>query len=148
MKRKLKSFKKSKLFALKAMIKGCVAEAGVIRKEIHASSGVERYELWNKKRSLGVYARHLMLAYAFLRNIPFSKLEKDRELILSERGFVYENHYIDLTWIRILCVPYIKMWEKELTNDVLRAWIKEDVLFFEPRVSKSLDITVASANLQ
>lgn len=140
---KQKAFKKEQLFALKAMMKGCMGESKEIRKDIHTTSGAEKYGNWNKKRNLGSHARHVALAYAFLRNIPYSKVETKRKIKdYGVTGFggtpEYYHPRIDLQWILNLCSLYIWPHErKDLTIKHISAWIEEDVLYFQPHTEST-----------
>jgi hypothetical protein len=53
------------------------AESQAIRKQIHATSGLDRYNLWAKKRAYGSDTRYLLLAYAFLRGMPYRVCEPE-----------------------------------------------------------------------
>lgn len=46
-----------------------------LRKAIHESSGMDRWYAWQEKRSFGRETRHLLLAYAFLRGVPYARAE-------------------------------------------------------------------------
>lgn len=60
---------------LKEEIKRLAEQGRVIVKDIHASSGLQRYALWNEKRMVGTEARYALLAYACLRGIPYERVE-------------------------------------------------------------------------
>lgn len=51
------------------------AESQAIRKQIHASKGMDKWALWQDKRAYGVETRYLLLAYAFLRGMPYLACE-------------------------------------------------------------------------
>ena len=51
-------------------------ESREIRKKIHASKGKERWDLWIDKRELGDQTRYMLLAYAFLRGVPYQIVEQ------------------------------------------------------------------------
>src|SRR5882724_2684321 len=67
--------KKSELVNLRSEIAKRVAESRGIRKNINASSGMAKWALWNDKRSVGSETRDLLLAYAFLRGVPYRVVE-------------------------------------------------------------------------
>jgi hypothetical protein len=45
------------------------------RSAIRATSGLDRYNAWAEKRSIGAHTRDLLLAYAFLRGVPYRVCE-------------------------------------------------------------------------
>jgi hypothetical protein len=45
------------------------------RAKIRETSGLDRYEAWTEKRSVGAHTRDLLLAYAFLRGMPYRVCE-------------------------------------------------------------------------
>lgn len=51
------------------------AESQAIRKQIHASKGMDKWALWQDKRAYGSETRYLLLAYAFLRGMPYLACE-------------------------------------------------------------------------
>jgi hypothetical protein len=76
--------KKCKYPELKAEIKNQEAESKAIRKQIHGSSGKERWDYWDNKRTLGFRTRCLLLLYAMLRGVPYRVVEpKSDSIILS-----------------------------------------------------------------
>lgn len=74
------------LIVLRAKIKGLVLESQKIRKRINklhtedpdkrAEIGLERSCAWNDKRLIGSYAREALLAYAFMRGVPYKNVEQ------------------------------------------------------------------------
>lgn len=48
----------------------------VHRKAIQESTGMNRWQAWVAKRSYGEDTRHLLLAYGFLRGLPYVACEK------------------------------------------------------------------------
>jgi hypothetical protein len=62
--------KKCKFPELKAIIRQQEADSRGIRKLIHGSSGLERWQHWSDKRSHGNNTRCYLLTYAMLRGIP------------------------------------------------------------------------------
>lgn len=47
-----------------------------IHRRIRDARGLERHELWLEKRRYGVETRHLLLAYARLRGMPYANVER------------------------------------------------------------------------
>lgn len=45
------------------------------RAKIRETSGPDRYEAWAEKRIIGAHTRDLLLAYAFLRGMPYRVCE-------------------------------------------------------------------------
>ena len=60
---------------LKAKIKDWAAQGKALRGRIQASAGPERHALWNEKRAVGAEARVALLAYGFLRGVPYARIE-------------------------------------------------------------------------
>lgn len=67
--------KKSELGWLRSKIADLAAQGVAIRKQIQAAFARARYDLWNDKRSIGDEARWMLLAYAFLRDVPYRVVE-------------------------------------------------------------------------
>lgn len=67
--------KKSELSALRTSIKMLAAQGSDIHRRIGESRDRARYDLWNEKRGVGVNARDALLAYAFLRGVPYRVVE-------------------------------------------------------------------------
>jgi hypothetical protein len=63
--------KKSELVGLRGKIAEFAAAGRAIRLKIQAAFARAKYDLWNDKRAVGVDARHALLAYAYLRGIPY-----------------------------------------------------------------------------
>jgi len=70
------SERKKVIAELKKLIKENAAKSRVIAQGIRSSSGDDRWNLWEEKRSLGSRTRHILLAYAYLRNRPYHVAEK------------------------------------------------------------------------
>lgn len=51
-------------------------ESREIRKKIHASKGMDRWHAWREKRDYGEETRHLLLAYGWMRGLPYEACEK------------------------------------------------------------------------
>jgi len=60
---------------LKNRIKDLAAEGRALRGRIQQTRGLERHALWNEKRSVGAKARITLLAYGFLRGMPYRRIE-------------------------------------------------------------------------
>ena len=130
-------FKKSSLVALRAILKGCAAEACEIRtKEIHKTEKGEKWYAWQKKRGLGRFTRHHLLAYGFLTGRAYGELESSREYkTLTTSGAVPYHRNIDIEFLLSICKQHAPQyfWQyarKKLTVDDLRAWIDENRPFF------------------
>lgn len=63
------------ILTIKDTIKQHVAESLEICKQIRASKGLERYQLWNQKRAHGDGTRYWLLAYGCLRGRPYASIE-------------------------------------------------------------------------
>ena len=66
---------KSELQGLRARIAELAAQGVAIRSKIGAARERARYDLWNEKRAVGDGVRDLLLAYAFLRGVPYRVAE-------------------------------------------------------------------------
>jgi hypothetical protein len=77
------------------------------RKSIHESKGMDRWWAWVAKREYGTDTRHLLLAYAMLRGLPYSVCERNAEIRPSALA------------IRVTAKEYGHM----LTEDAIHAWI-------------------------
>ena len=66
---------KQAIATIRDTIKKNVAEAAEIRKQIHESSGMDRWWKWVAKRSLGARTRDLLLALACLRGRSYASVE-------------------------------------------------------------------------
>ncbi len=60
---------------LKAKIKGLAEESHRVRRLMRDKTGKDRSKLWDLKRWIGKEARYNLLAYALLREIPYSMIE-------------------------------------------------------------------------
>lgn len=67
--------KKSELVWLRAEIAKYAADGTAIRGKINEARDRARYDLWNEKRVVGLEARRRLLAYAFLRGVPYRVVE-------------------------------------------------------------------------
>lgn len=146
----IKVFKKRDLFALKAEIKGYAAEAASVRAQIHKSEGAERYNLWTKKRTIGNHARHALLAYAFLRNVPYSVIEKKMSKVSFHSPYLYNNGAVELNLnqIRNICLKFVYTYQHDkLTVEQIAAWIQNDTPAFQKPVVKTATETGSAATL-
>jgi len=60
---------------LKNMVIESAARGAAWRKEIQATTDRARYDAWTEKRSVGLRTRRLLLAYAFVRGMPYAVVE-------------------------------------------------------------------------
>ena len=67
--------KRTKFPEIKAELRVREQESRSIRKQIHGSSGMERWGFWQDKRKYGFETRDLLLAYGFLRGVPYLVIE-------------------------------------------------------------------------
>lgn len=65
--------------AIRSAIATSVAQSYDIRRQINATSGKERDSNWRAKRSHGTDTRYLLLALAYLRGMPYSRVERPRK---------------------------------------------------------------------
>jgi hypothetical protein len=102
--------KKCKYPQLKEELKARQAESQAIRRQIHESSGMERWGFWQDKRRYGAETRDLLLAYAFLRGLPYRLCEtktkpnsgpyaRDLQRCLIARGHEVAEDAIE-TWLK------------------------------------------------
>jgi len=67
--------KKNKFPEIKAELRVREQESRSIRKQINESAGMERWGFWADKRRYGSETRDLLLAYGFLRGMPYRVIE-------------------------------------------------------------------------
>jgi hypothetical protein len=67
--------KKCKFPEIRAELRQREQESRAIRKQINESSGMARWAFWEEKRNYGGATRDLLLAYAFLRGMPYRVCE-------------------------------------------------------------------------
>ena len=60
---------------VRARIADLAAQGRRLRNRIQTTAGLERHALWNDKRAVGRQARAALLAYGFLRGVPYSRIE-------------------------------------------------------------------------
>ncbi len=128
-----KALKKKELLPLRAMLRGFMESSRDVRKDIHATKGLEKYNNWDEKRRLGSHARHVLLAYAFLRGIPFSKIEshKNKEHLTSPSWYRFYSHgHINPAVIVNLTKYFCSYGNAPSEEDVVK-WIKDDTLYFK-----------------
>jgi hypothetical protein len=63
---------------LKNRIKDLAQQGRALRARIQTTKGPERHALWNEKRAIGRKARVSLLAYGFLRGVPYRAIEPRR----------------------------------------------------------------------
>jgi len=73
------SKKRVKFPELRSSIRSRQDESRAIRARIHASSGMDRWYVWQEKRSYGHDTRTELLTYAMLRGVPYLACEKKCE---------------------------------------------------------------------
>jgi hypothetical protein len=67
--------KRTKFQSIREYLKTREIASREIRKQIHAASGMDRWHLWNEKRDYGRETRDTLLAYGFLRGLPYRACE-------------------------------------------------------------------------
>ena len=67
---------KAALGFMKEHVKRLAEDSRGVREQIHASRGINRWHLWNKKRGIGESARDCLLAYGCLRGRPYATIER------------------------------------------------------------------------
>lgn len=80
-----------------------------IRRSIRTSRGLVRWGFWEDKRALGADTRHVLLAYAFLRGMPYLACEKNTEKPVSIEPIA----------------DYARKFARDVepTNDQVRIWL-------------------------
>jgi hypothetical protein len=63
------------LSALKSEICAAARDGQAIQKKLQATRALERDSLWNQKRALGRRTRYLLLAYGYVRSVPYRLIE-------------------------------------------------------------------------
>lgn len=101
---------KAAILKLKSSIKGCEAKGRELVQKIAATSDMERWQAWAEKRNWGWPTRHCLLAYAFVRGVPYSALEK------STREDNRPSAERVRAWLTDAGV--------EVTEEAVRAWIE------------------------
>ncbi|MFA5203055.1 MAG: hypothetical protein WC708_01505 [Lentisphaeria bacterium] len=76
-------YKKFQLSALKTEIKRLANDGRALNKEISSTDDIERHVLRREKALIGRKAREYLLAYAFLRGIPYKVLEGENNASYS-----------------------------------------------------------------
>lgn len=67
---------KEAILKLRNEVKQCTTAGRAIGEKIRQAKGLDRYQLWNAKRSLGDGARYVFLAYGCLRCMPYARIEQ------------------------------------------------------------------------
>jgi len=113
--------KKCRFPEIKAEVKVRQAESQAIRKQINEAHGLDRWCLWQEKRRYGTDTRYLLLAYAFLRGMPYAACEpKNRERLVNSdpvrHGSMPSAYLLHKT---------ASQWTKtEVTEAQLKAWLQ------------------------
>jgi len=105
---------KEAILKLKQEIKKCAAEGSRIGAKIRQSKGLDRYQLWNAKRSLGDGTRCILLAYACLQGRSYLTVEKK----------VRSGNEPSATHIHNALLETIEDAQKpEWTREYIKAWL-------------------------
>lgn len=103
--------KKNKYPEIQNELRERQAASQAIRQKIHQSSGRERYDLWDEKRSYGSVTRALLLAYALLRGVPYRVVEPKSD-----------PH--EMWWVPGAIEREASRFEHVLTKEQIGAWLK------------------------
>ena len=98
------------------------AESRAIRQKINESSGQDRYNLWDEKRSYGSTTRALLLAYACLRGVPYRAVERKSD-----------PH--TMWWVPGAIQKMAEKHGHELTKEQIQAWFKVEAPAVTPEVA-------------
>jgi len=112
--------KSAGLISLKAKIRGFEIVSKAISKEAYKKSGDRRSNIKLKKRELGQACRHYLTAYALIRNVPFSKLERK----------CHEGNYLNPDKVLRIIEEHAShaYWhDVEKNRQVYRKWTIQDV---------------------
>lgn len=71
---------------LRDQIKHNVQVSQEIVTRLRAAKGRERYDLWNEKRAHGATTRTLLIALAFLRGMPYLRVEATTRIPVDVAG--------------------------------------------------------------
>lgn len=71
---------------LKSRVLALALEGRAIGTRIRAAAGRERDRLWNEKRAVGRRARCVLLAYAYVREVPYARVEPRTAIPLSHHA--------------------------------------------------------------
>ena len=83
--------KKYDFLKIRALIKGLALEGKILREYACRSEKDKRAQLRNKKKELGQYTRHIYLAYALIREVPYKVCEnKCDELNKPKAKVIFE----------------------------------------------------------
>ncbi len=131
----LKAQKKSARHAFNKALALREAESKVICKKIQESSGRDRYDAWNEKRSYGDDTRGLLLASGFVRGIPYKVIEAK----VGERREAYAFQIVDAAK---------RYADIALDGNAVVDWlegVKPEKLFAEPEPVVAAPVMVAPA---
>lgn len=73
--------KKNELVEVRDRICTLAKEGREIHKKIGTAKGLDRYRLWADKRVVGEDARAALLAYAYLRGVPYRVVEPESRVL-------------------------------------------------------------------
>jgi len=109
---------KEAILKLKNEVKRFTAEGRALGGKIRQSKGLDRYHLWNEKRSLGVDARCTLLAYACLRGRLYTQIEAKN----------HEGNEPSATYVHDILSQVLDDTRKaEWTPERVRAWLKREM---------------------
>jgi len=107
--------KKNKYPEIQNELRERQAASQAIRQKIHQSSGRDRYDLWDEKRSYGSVTRALLLAYALLRGVPYRVVEPKSD-----------PH--TMWWVPGAIEREAARFEHVLTKEQIKAWLAASVV--------------------
>lgn len=88
---------------LKTLIRDLATEGRAIQSRIGETQGLERHALWNEKRRVGRRARAALLAYAYVRAVPYRRVEPK----CKPGHALYDGSLANL-WSRELALPVVR----------------------------------------
>lgn len=128
-----KSFKKSNLENLRVFIKGRELESKTVYEhKIRKSFGQEKHVIQLKQNSFGSETRLYLLAYAFLRGVPYAVVEAStnepiRESYKQDKIAKICHFFVDNQWM------IGKTSGKELNSDHIKDWLLGKNEYFIPK---------------
>lgn len=115
--------KRIELLTLKAKIKGLAEESHRIRRLMRDKTGDDRFYLWNLKRSVGKEVRYHLLAYALLREIPYSKIEPN-----SNKDYLRQPCHFNYSYLLQIVQHHCRWNDKiKLIPRMIQDWIFADL---------------------
>lgn len=106
--------KTTKYPEIRTQIKERAAHSRAIHEQIREATGLDRHRLWNEKRWYGAETRLLLLAYAFLRGMPYHAVER------KCRNNPCDLHYAIQRRLKAL--------GHEMERESIKSWLKAEVL--------------------